>query len=146
MCQIPKRQQHMTKWSKWWLLGELSDYIRREAEDAAGLTDDQSRWVVLMSFISRRKISCLMNNAAHDRWLPAQGRLQSRLHAPKLIIKPIVLFFRTICKPWTPVLLREREKVIILQLFLLLRYTLHSIKLDKITRIIWGVTGGGLTK
>lgn len=91
---------------------------------------------VLKSFISRRKISCLMNNAAHDRWLPSQGWLQSRLHAPKLIITPIVLFFRTICKPWTPVLLREREKVIISPLFLLLCCTLPNIQLDRIPRII----------
>lgn len=88
---------------------------------------------VLKSFISRRKISCLMNNAAHDRWLPA---LQSPLHAPKLIITPIVLFYRTICKPWTPVRLREREKVIISPLFLLLRCTLQNIQLDKKPRII----------
>lgn len=58
-------------------------------------TDGQTVKVsVLKSFISRRKPVCLMNNAGHGHWLPAQGWLWRWLPAPKLFITPLILLFR----------------------------------------------------
>lgn len=57
---------------------------------------------VLKSFISRRKISSLINNADHDCWLPAQGRPHSPFPNSSLHPFNFLFFFRTICKSWTP--------------------------------------------